>query len=123
MRGQIASQATTPWTLLEAGWNCNHSKDLVRILRDGGTLAGDRTQSLRLQVGNPYDWCIEACTMVKHVLTCAAYRSPRACTHSPVVGWHRTGRPAAVRRLFFHHRVCACAAQGCEPTQELAVPR
>ena len=38
-----AAQATTPWTLLEAGWNCNHTKDLIRILRDGGTLAGDRS--------------------------------------------------------------------------------
>ena len=33
-------QATTPWTLLEAGFNFNHTKDLLRLLRDRGALAG-----------------------------------------------------------------------------------
>ena len=39
------AQATTPWTLLEAGFNFNHTKDLLRLLRDRGALAG----------ANPYD--------------------------------------------------------------------
>ncbi len=36
------TQATTPWTLLEAGFNFNHTKDLLRLLRDRGVLAGNR---------------------------------------------------------------------------------
>lgn len=36
------TQATTPWTLLEGGFNFNHTKDLLRLLRDRGALAGNR---------------------------------------------------------------------------------
>jgi hypothetical protein len=39
-------QATSPWTLLEAGYNFNHTKDLLRLLRDRGALAGAALESL-----------------------------------------------------------------------------
>ena len=38
-------QATSPWTLLEAGYNFNHTKDLLRLLRDRGALAGAALES------------------------------------------------------------------------------